>query len=181
MQRTLTSDEEIRAELLLVDASATVRAYARQDFTAVEDDTVRVRIKDGKLRLPQRPVTAITAVTNTDGDDIVFTWYSGDVVNVSNTGLDWFEREPLTTSPTYVDVTYDHGYETIPDEVIKIVCRIAATALGSPSEEAGVQSESIAGYSYTRGVVAAAGGLFDEEKRELDAYRAVGGSARLAT
>lgn len=177
LQRTLAETEQIRADTLLRDASATVRAYARQDFTAVADDEVRLRVKNGKVRLPQRPVTAVSAVANTDGDTLTFSWYSGDTVSVSNTGLDWFERVPLTSSPGFIDVTYSHGYSEIPEVVVKIVCRIAATALDSPMEDAGTTSESIAGYSYSRGAIAASGGLFEEEKRELDAYRAVGGSA----
>lgn len=177
LQRTLAESEQIRADTLLRDASATVRAYARQDFTAVEDDEIRLRVKNGKVRLPQRPVTAVSSVATTAGDDLVFAWYSGDAISVNAQGLDAWAWEPFTTSPQFVDVTYSHGYGEIPEVVVKIVCRIAATALDSPMEDAGTTSESIAGYSYSRGAIAASGGLFEEEKRELDAYRAVGGSA----
>lgn len=177
MQRTLSDNEAIRADALLRDASASVRAYTRCDFLAATGDTVRVRVKNGKARLPNGPVTAVSSITDMNGNDLTFTWYGGDVIDLTATPLNVWEINGWSTSQQWLDVTYDHGYSTVPDEVVKIVCRIAATALDSPAEDAGTQSESIAGYSYTRGVVAAAGGLFESEKAELDAYRRVGGTA----
>jgi hypothetical protein len=180
MQRTLSDDELTRAFYLLADASATIRAYCRRDFTTTES-TERVRVKNGRLRLPNGPVTAVDSIADMNGNDVTFTWYAGNVIDFTVSPLNEWEIVPLSTPLKYVDVTYTHGYAEIPEVVVKIVCRIAATALDSPAEDAGSQSESIAGYSYTRGAIAAAGGLFAEEKAELDAYRVVGGSSRLAS
>lgn len=180
LQRTLAESEQIRADTLLRDASATVRAYCRRDFTASES-TTRVRVKNGRLRIPNAPVTAVSSITDMNGNDVTFTWYAGDVIDFTVAPLNEWEIVPLSSPLKYVDVTYTHGYDEIPEVVVKIVCRIAATALDSPAEDAGTQSESIAGYSYTRGTVAASGGLFSDEKRELDAYRVSGGTARIAS
>lgn len=179
MQRTLSDDEAIRADTLLRDASATVRAYCRRDFTSGEA-TERLRVKRGRVRLPRRPVTAVESIADMDGNDLTFTWHAGDVIDFTITPINSFEVVPYRNGHQWVDVTYTAGEEAVPDVVVKIVCRIAATALDTPAENAGVSQESIAGYSYSNGTIAAAGGLFSEEKRELDAYRLVGGTARIA-
>lgn len=180
MQRTLSASEQIRAFALLTDASATVRAYTRQDFTA-EQTTERVRVKNGRIRLARRPVTAVASIDDMDGNAIEFTWHAGHVIDFTGAPINSFELVPRTNPLSYVDVTYTHGYTVIPDTVVKVVCRLAATAFDTPAEDAGKSSESIAGYSYTNGTIAAAGGLFESEKAELDVYRIVGGSARLAS
>jgi hypothetical protein len=179
MQRTLSDEEQIRAYYLLQDASATVRNYCRRDFTS-DETTMRVRVRNGKIRLPNSPVTAVSSITDMDGNDVTFTWYSGSTIDFTSTPLNAWELNG-SIRPQWVDVTYTHGYDQIPDTVIAIVCRLAATALDTPAEDAGTQSESIAGYSYTRGAIAASGGLFGEEKAQLDAFRIVGGTSRIAS
>ena len=99
--RALTDAEIDQVELLLGDASASVRAYTGQEFTLGES-TVRLRARGGVLRLPQRPVVAVTAVANTDEADVDFTWYADDRAILSSPWASW------------VDVTYTHGYEEIP-------------------------------------------------------------------
>src|SRR4051812_38291064 len=60
--RPLTVAEEARAQALLVDASALVRAYTGQDFTRTDNETVVMRAQQGEIRLPKRPVIDVTAV-----------------------------------------------------------------------------------------------------------------------
>lgn len=165
--RTFTAEETTRAGLLLDDVSATVRAYTGQQFTAATS-TVRLRARGGRIRLPQRPATAITTVKNTDGVTVAHTWHSGDVVTLTDyPASGWF------------DVTYNHGYVLIPADIIAVACQIAGRAFGTTADNAGYQSESIGTYSYTVGVAAAAGatGLLNDEKAVLDRYRRVGGMA----
>lgn len=168
--RALSDDEADRAELLLADASATVRSYTGQQFTAATNDTARLRSRSGIVILPQRPVTAVGGVEDTDGNTIDFTWYDGDRFTLTNVTVCW------------VDVTYDHGYDEIPEDIIAVVCQIAGRAMGTPSDQTGLSSESIGTYSYSVGAAAAAGtaGLLNDERTILDRYRRVGGVARLA-
>jgi hypothetical protein len=178
--RTLSDDEEMRVGALLDDASAAVRSYTGQGFTA-EETTARLTPRNGKLVLPQRPVTAVATVQTVDGDDLVFTWWSGDKVTVGATNLNWFEVYGNPTQP--VDVTYTHGYAAVPDDVVAVVCQIVGRAMTRPADEAGFTQESVAGYSYSLGAAAAAGavGMLSDEKAVLDRYRRPVGSARLAS
>jgi hypothetical protein len=167
--RVLSEDETDRAELLLEDASAAVRSYTGQQFTATANAVVRLRARAGTIRLPQRPITAVDAVENMDGDAVEFTWYAGDKIVLTGYPQDgWF------------DVTYDYGGE-IPDDIVAVVCQMTARAFGTTPDATGYQSESIGTYSYTVGPAAAAGavGLLNDERAVLDRYRRIGGMARL--
>lgn len=169
--RDLTAEEELRAETLVVDVSAAVRSYAGQTFSA-ETTTARLRVRSGTIRLPQRPVVDVTEVADLDGNDIEFTWYHGDTLT-------------LTGIPTngWVDVTYEHGWEELPADIVAVVCQIVGRALGMPADQGGYQSETIGSYSYAVGAAAAAGstGMMNDERAALDRYRRIGGTAWLAT
>ena len=162
--RTLTGDEANRAEALLDDVSAVVRSYTGQQFEA-GTSTVRVRSRRGRLRLPQSPVTALTTVADMAGSSLdVTSWYGGNV---------------LVLPDGWYDVTYNHGYAAVPDDVKAVVCNMAGRAFGQPADTTGLQSESVGGYSYSVGVAAAAGaaGMLNDERAVLDRYRRVGGFA----
>lgn len=180
--RSLDGDDAVRALAILDDASAAVRSYTGQTFTEATT-TARFQPRNGAIRLPQRPVTAVSAVENVNGDPVSFTWDHGVLVNLGGYGfLNSFEVEPFRNRRPYLDVTYTHGYEEIPADIIAVVCQIAGRAYGRQLEDTGLQSESIAGYSYSLGVAAAAGGLgmLNDERAVLDRYRVVGGTARIA-
>jgi hypothetical protein len=164
-----------RAARALDDASAVVRAYTGQHFTRATT-TERVRLRRGSARLPQRPVHDVVAVDGAWGGTVAWAWDGGDVL--------W-----LTYPPTYPPglpaeaaatllVEYDHGYDETPDDVVAVVCNVAARALGSPPENSGVNTESITNYSVTLGPVGAAGavGLFRDEQAILDRYRRQAGT-----
>lgn len=174
----LPSDAEfLRAEALLEDASASVVLYTGQSFERATT-TTRLRVRNGRLRLPQRPVNSVDSVADVNGNTVSFTWDGADVVCVAS-NLDSFGWEPWASPINAVDVTYDHGYDEIPPGVVAVVCQIAARALGRPPDTTGIQQEAIAGYSYTVGAAAAAGaaGMMTDERAVLDRYRRVGGTA----
>lgn len=179
--RSLSSDDLARAELLLKDASAAVRSYTGQ-LLSVGTSTVRaVPQPGGRVRLSQRPVTAVTSVVVATplGTAVPFEW-SGDVVTLGSWWVDgWY---PLRTDPA-VDVTYTHGYAPgmIPDAVVAVVCQMAGRAMGRPADQTSRQSESIAGYSYSILAASAAGpfGLLNDEKAVLDGFRRSGGTVFL--
>ena len=188
--RSLTPAEVNRAPKLLADASAVVRARARQDIIRTST-TQRVRPiampeRVGSVewpafvRLPQRPVNAVTAIVDIDGnvlvDGVDFRWVGGQKVAIAY--------------PSYVDVTYDHGFDGtndprgVLDAMAGIVCQIVGRALGRPADETALTQETVDGYSYTVGAHAAAGpfGLLDDEEAAIDALlgRSTATSMRLA-
>lgn len=171
--RVLTDDEIVRVDSLLTDVSAMFRAYTGQQFTLAET-TERLRVRNGEIRLPQRPVIDVTAVANVDAAPVEYTWDSGEVVTLSaGTWLSPWLVEPFRTGNVYVDVTYEHGYETVPEDIVALACQVVARSLGRTPDTTGVTQESIAGYSYSVGSAAAAGpaGLLPAEREVLDRYR----------
>lgn len=174
LKSALSSSETARAESVLGDVSASVRRHTGQDFTQATT-TDRLRVRRGKVRLPQWPVTAVTSVADTNANSVLFSWVADDVVTLSQ-NLDSFSFEPWSNGFTHVDVTYTHGYATLPDDLVGIVCQIAARVMGAPPEQSGKQSEEIGDYSYTLGAAAAAGpvGLLPAEREALSAFRRPG-------
>lgn len=179
--RALTGTEVDRAEALLAGASARVQTYTGQTFTLVENDTVTVKVRNRIARLPQRPVTAVDAVTDPNDNTIGFTWLGDDRVQVGN-GLDYsWVFEPWRNGLNLVTVTYSHGYTTVPADVVDVVCQMAGRAMTRSADETGLTQESIAGYSYSVGSAAASGsvGMLPDERAALDVYRRRLGSIRI--
>lgn len=181
--RGLDEDETTRAEALLDSASARVRTYTGQQFDETTGGS-RLRVRSGRVRLPQRPVTAVASVADTDANDVAFTWHAGDTVYLDALGtLHRFDLQPYGGSgPQWVDVTYTHGYASTPDDVVEVVCQMVLRAFGSDPAASGLTQESVEGYSYSIGGAAAAGavGMLDDEKAALDVYRRKGGTIRIS-
>lgn len=181
--RSLTGSEVDRAEALIAGASARVRTYTGQTFTLVEDDTVQVKVRNGIARLPQRPVVDVTAVETLEGSTLLYTWLNDDRVKVGTDGIDYsWVFESWSGSLSEVTITYSHGYETVPADVVDVVCQMVGRAMTRPADETGLTQESIAGYSYSVGAASAAGsmGMLADEKAALDVYRRLLGSIRVA-
>lgn len=176
--RALTDVETVRIGVLIKDASAKIRNYTKQTITeATTTDNLRVR--NGCCRLAQRPITSIVTVANINGAAPVFyQWNGDDLLYVGNNALDSFGWEPWRNGVAALKVTYTHGWSTVPDDIVGVGCSIVMRALGRTPTDAGMTSESIAGYSYSIGAIGAAGalGLLDAEKEILDSYRRVGGT-----
>lgn len=139
----------------LLRASTRVRTATGQQIT---EGTSTVTLRGPVTRLPQRPVTAITSVVDSDGEDVEYT-LNGSQLTARSTDL--------------LTVEYDHGYAAgeIPDELVEVVCTIAQrlstvvdTALAS-----GVQQEQSGSASQTFGWDAwkALSSLTTEEKAVL--------------
>lgn len=168
--RELTPTEMVRVLALLADASALVRSYTGQQISAATT-TERLAVRNGAVRLPQRPVTAVTAVADPTSAAVNATWSAGDVVTLS------------LMSPSFVDVTYSHGYAEVPDDIVAVVCDIVTRSfsgyLASPAiwqqPSAGVNPESIGAIIPTP----ALGGsqLTADQRAVLDRYRRVVGVA----
>lgn len=167
---TITVDTD-RATAVLDDVSAAVRNYTGQQITA-GSSTIRLRVHGGRVTLPQRPVTDVTAVTDINGATVSCTWDGLDIVRLTIPTVLAFEYDYPSTVDV-VDVTYDYGYASVPDDIVTVVCNVAARCLATGAEMAGVTQESIAGYSVSYGAIGASGpvGFFRQEQAVLDAYR----------
>lgn len=139
--RDLDADESRRADVLLRDASAMVRAYCRRDFTESRD-VVRLRPRGWKLILPQRPVTAVheLAAVQSFGTTILRTpltlwsWVAGAEVYLGDTTLVINGPElDYDQDKIYVEVDYSYGYAEVPDDVRAVVANVAVKALIMPS------------------------------------------------
>lgn len=184
--RPLTAAETARAEALLGDASALVRAFTGRDFTRTDDETVVVRAQQGEIRLPQRPVidvTAVVAVGAGGAPDVPVTGWRWDGIDIIRTAADntvinmpeaWFDEDYESYPGTY-RVTYSHGTDTVPADVVAVVARMALRTLTSPTMAGGVTGETIGPYSYrTDGSgVGTAVTMTDDDRKmlELAGYR----------
>lgn len=177
--RPLAAAEETRAQALLTDASAKVRAYTRQNFTRTDNETVVVRAQQGEIRLPQRPVLDVTGVVaigaggapdvpvvgwQWDGLDIIRAVTDSPVINLPE---DWYDD--VDAYPGTFRVTYSHGDAQVPDVVVGIVARMVLRTLTAPTVAGGVTGETIGPYSYrTDGSgVGTAVAMTDDDRQEL--------------
>ncbi|AYN57276.1 head-to-tail adaptor [Arthrobacter phage Bridgette] len=173
-----------RATALLEDASAIVRGYTRQYFSRVEDDVVTLRVDNGCVVLPQRPADKPTLIARADGSGVIGAaswWWTGMGVVELNPPA-WLANGPTRRSRPVVGVTvtYSHGYEEIPGDVVAVVCQMVARVIEG-TDTHGLRSESIDDYQYQLGggIVSGAVALVPAEMHTLDRYRRRVGSARL--
>ena len=174
--RALTTDEEGRVDFLLNRASQKIRAWAKLNFTQVLGDTRVLRIVNSKVTLPERPVTAVSKVQlvgfdgvlryavpyQWDGLNTVLFYSDMQVLNLPEILLD--------ANTTTAEVTYDHGFEQVPDDVVDKCAEMVVRCLMAPLAP-GVQSVQTGPMGYR---IAAGFGalpvLTDDDKADLRAY-----------
>jgi hypothetical protein len=147
--RTLTDTEAETAGFQLELASGVIRAHLGQRPELVEDDQVVLDADDGGvLLLPETPVVGVTRValvavdgTQTELAEDAYAWTRDGVLRRID-GLGWGR------SLRRVEVTYDHGYETLPEAIFGVCLALANRTMTNP---AGVVSESIGTYAVTYG------------------------------
>lgn len=154
---TVDSD---RVTALLGYASGEIQREARQQIGAVAGDQIEISGSwDRSIRLPQRPVTAVTAVAVIDEAgvaealtaDVDYRWRrNGQLLRLTA-----FPAQRVNTRPSgrhwggdhaTVQVTYDHGYATIPADIAGLAIAVAARAFDNPTA---VVQESFGTYSVT--------------------------------
>lgn len=172
--------ETTRANSLLVDASAVVRSYTKQQFTQSQT-TERIRPIGYRIRLPQKPVISVDSLSLIlsnaapvafpgfwwDGSDEVWLLNENQVINLAEELMYALRYE----TPVAL-ITYTHGYSTVPDDVRAVVCSMVTRTLTAPGL-GGVVSEGVGEYSYRLSDAAAQGALTltDSEKNVLSSYR----------
>jgi hypothetical protein len=151
--RALTDTELFRIDALIGDASEAVRDKSGQQFTP-GTSTTTFRPAKGRIRLPQRPVTAVASVTDIYGNDLAAVRVGDtEYVQLNLSPLNAWEIEPYRCGLTEVVVTYDHGDTEVPEKIVGVVCSIVCRALGmDPANPGGTATqESIDGYAVTTG------------------------------
>jgi hypothetical protein len=135
---SFSEEEENRAGELLVLASGLIQREAKQLIERVEGDIlIRRGTSADRVRLPERPVVSISAVTL---DAVPFTeeidWYlEGDeLVRTSSApsstsfGLSggWGDAGRI------LEITYTHGFDPIPDAVKAVCLEATVRVWGNP-------------------------------------------------
>lgn len=165
-----------RTTSLLADASAVVRSFSKQQFT-VSQTTEKIRPIGYRVRLPQRPVVTVDGLSLLllnnvvpqpfpgwwwDGSDEVWLVTGDQVINLAEElqfALRW--QTPICL------VTYTHGYDIVPDDVIAVVCSMVTRALGAPGM-GGVVQEGAGQFTYRISDVAAQGVVaLNQAEREI--------------
>lgn len=174
-------DKIASAEAALTAASAAIRIYTKQYIELVEDEEIVLDCRGGpRVYLPELPVVELSEIvedeeTLTDQED----YKLGQFGIIHRIGRKW------SKGIQNLEITYSHGYATIPDAIIDICARAASrrfqAGLKASSEEGvpGVASKSLGDYSVSyanetgEGLLGVSGArlLLLSEKDELDYYR----------
>ncbi len=140
-------------------ASARIRGHVRQQITY---GTSTVVLPESDRRLPERPVVSVSSVVDEDGATLVAgTDYElvGDLIDTARTGR--------------LTVTYAHGLDALPDELLEVVCSMAFRLGAIPTAlVAGTQQEGAGPWQHSYGFDShkAASGLTAGEKEVLARY-----------
>ncbi|NUM48732.1 MAG: hypothetical protein HUU38_28835 [Anaerolineales bacterium] len=140
LQIDIPSDDEA-ALRALGEATAAIRNYTRQYLSRVEDDTITLDAPHGRrLFLPELPVVSVETVIEESVALVANTDYRLDGAGLlhrlkGNVWNFWGTSEGLQN----IEVTYTHGYDPIPDDIVVIATRAAARAYqaGLKAEENG--------------------------------------------
>lgn len=167
-----TDAETYRAEALLADASAKVRNYTRQTITRVLDDTVYLEATDDQwLYFPERPVVSVSSIV-VGGAPLspeLYYFQSDALYRYDGWSGRFYGSTGVWNQPDTIQVTYTHGWDSVPDDIVMVVCKLAQASWTNPQ-----------GFrSFTQGDMAAtldastvgAGHLDADDKRVLDFYR----------
>ena len=115
--------DDVSAQRAITEATAAIRNYCQQTIELVEDDeyTFDVRPARWNLLLPELPVIEVSGVVE-DGETLV----EDDDYQLANYGQLVRVGRRWAAGIQIVTVTYAHGYETIPDDVVAVCTRAAA-------------------------------------------------------
>ncbi|MDH4158660.1 MAG: hypothetical protein OEV62_00200 [Actinomycetota bacterium] len=162
--RTLTVAEQTRVTALLDQASSAVRQVTGRPF-GMWTGTIRRSVRDGRVWLAMRDISAVSAVKTITGTDLDGTWDGMHLVMLSQPLA--FDQDGSAVD--VVDITLTRSGDSAPSWVVGMVAQMAARAFGQPADRSGIQQETIAGYSYSMGSAAAqgAGGLMAAEEARL--------------
>lgn len=114
LNRTFTEEEEAWVTVLLEDASAYLRAEViGQQVYPQAETTFDEWPSAGRVDLPQYPVVEIASVQR-DSEEIDYTYRPGYIT---------------VAGDEVVEITYTYGFETPPDDLVRLTCVLVSSAL----------------------------------------------------
>jgi hypothetical protein len=150
LQATGATGSDAELEMALRRASARVRRHTRQDITFVENETITLPGGERVLVLPQYPLVVDdthplgivevadfsgvewTAIENRDYSRIGNELTRGYPWQAPNRLMGWpWNRAQGVWGPK-VRVTYSHGYDEVPDDIVDVVLDLATMNLANP-------------------------------------------------
>lgn len=174
-----TITETARATLMLEVATGSIQSWTRQTISQVTDDVVELRgTWEPVLKLPERPVTAVSSVvldgtllTVTDDYTVVKDELRRPNAEYHNWQAPSSDFYPFTKTGwggpgAIVAVTYTHGFATVPDDV-KGVCLSLAGRMFTNPEMASMRMVDAQTFQYGQRHL----DLTDGEKQILAKYR----------
>jgi hypothetical protein len=168
-------------------ATEDIKNYCQQYLEKVTDEEITIDFDNGNMIfLPELPVISVASVVEDDETLTVTEDYKlGQYGILYRVGQDWASGVQIIT------ITYTHGYETIPTDIVEVAVRSASRIYqaGLRAKEhsgvTGVASLSLGDYSVSYGSehgggvgegvmgASAARSLLLSEKDILDRYRCV--------
>lgn len=176
-----TPAQSARIPALLDQATARINAYIRRDLNKTQTTSI-LRSVGAVCTLPKTPVLSVDSVKLID--------YLGRAWDVPVFGFDSIDRLDLSfynavvnlpavmldaTWSGSVEVTYTHGYDQIPQEIVDLTAELVARVLNSPMQGVtGVRGQTVGPYSVQIDSSGAGGGLISltpDDKQLLAKYR----------
>lgn len=175
--RSLTTSEAAYASTLLDKATSLIQGETRQTLTAVSGDvwmSPLAHSREGAIRLPQRPVKSVSSV-NVGGNILPSTQYAVE----GNTGVLRYWGGVYSPYPVTITVTYDHGFDTVPEDLVAICAELVWGQLSNPQ---GLRQFALGDYSGTFAGEGAGIGmaLTSDHLRQLSRYTRKARTFRLA-
>lgn len=118
---TVEEPEQAIVEQYLAVASASVRAAAGCAISQGTSTVVLAGQREARLPLPGPPITAVEEVLLDDAE--AGGW------RLSRPRASLYRASGWGGEDSEVEVTLTHGLPTVPDDIVALVCRIAATTL----------------------------------------------------
>lgn len=188
LQVTVPATKTASVARAIGEATEAIRNYCHQYIERVTDETITLDCAGGtRLFLPELPVVSVASVEE-DGVALVAgadeDYQLGQHGILHRIGQEWLSGIQI------IEVTYTHGYDPIPDDVVAVCTRAAARAYQAGVKAAemaavpGVQAKSLGDFSVQFGGESGSAGestlgasaapmLLRSEQRMLDRYRYV--------
>jgi hypothetical protein len=167
--------DEAAGNAALIAASGVVRSFCKWQISQKLQDTMVVAGNGTRsIRLPTGYVTNVYRVQL---DYIVLSPIQWDGTVAGQYGYEWSQSGFIKRAPMWlwpqgerrVTVILDHGYPVIPDEVVGVVCAVAARALDNPES---VRSRRVAETAQIYdGAALTAYGLSPNDQATLTEYK----------
>ncbi len=131
-------DQIESAEHAIEEVTEGIKGYCHQQIELVEDDVITLDVRGGyKVFLPELPVVTVSSVVE-DGEAL--TSGADEDYQLGQHGILHRVGEPWKAGVQILQITYDHGYATLPRDVVEVCARAAGRRF-----QAGLKSSGAGG------------------------------------